>query len=186
MGKRVMETRKQAVSIRMSSADVRKIKRLAERLGVRDSDIIRFAVKSMLGKLAPLHDPTIRGRGLVPVFLDSDQELFHHFDLDATRLENIVNEGVEPESRVSREDVQLIALSGARGNAYLRWSLGGPATAVNGHRVDAGGEQRKEANGSHHPAIAKEPRAEAEGDRAAVSIRSYLFQKYVYGDSEVR
>jgi Arc/MetJ-type ribon-helix-helix transcriptional regulator len=44
-----MENRKQAVSIRMSASDVRKIKRLAERLGVRDSDIIRFAVKSMLG-----------------------------------------------------------------------------------------------------------------------------------------
>ena len=51
-----MDSRKQAVSIRMSAADIRSVKRLAERLGVRDSDVIRFAVKVMLGRLAPLHD----------------------------------------------------------------------------------------------------------------------------------
>ena len=54
-----MDSRKQAVSIRMSAADIRSVKRLAERLGVRDSDVIRFAVKVMLGRLAPLHDPGV-------------------------------------------------------------------------------------------------------------------------------
>lgn len=181
-----MGIRKRAVSIRVSSTDVRKIKQIAERLGVRDSDVIRFAIKSMLGKMEPLHDPAMRGRSLVPMFLDSDQELFHQFDLDTVRLESILNEGVEPESQVSREDVNLIALSGARSTPYTRWSVGSPSSASNGYRADAGHELRRETNGFHQPVMAQEPRADAEGDRGAVSIRSYLFQKYVYSDGDVR
>ena len=49
----------------MNTADIRKVKKLAGRLGTRDSDIIRFAVKSMLAKLAPLYDGEVRGRNLV-------------------------------------------------------------------------------------------------------------------------
>ena len=75
----VSGTRKQAVSIRMSRSDVRHIKRLAERLGARDSDVIRFAIKQMLAQLAPLQDPGVGGRGLVPVFLESGPELMRHF-----------------------------------------------------------------------------------------------------------
>jgi 16S rRNA U516 pseudouridylate synthase RsuA-like enzyme len=63
----VVDQRKQAVSIRLGEGDVRNIKRMAQRLGVRDSDIIRFAVKSMLSRIAPLCDDAIRGRNLVPV-----------------------------------------------------------------------------------------------------------------------
>ena len=43
----MVDQRKQAVSIRLGEGDLRNIKRMAQRLGVRDSDIIRFAVKSM-------------------------------------------------------------------------------------------------------------------------------------------
>ena len=50
----MVEGRKQAVSIRMNATDVRKVKKLASRLGVRDSDVIRFAVKNMLARLG--HD----------------------------------------------------------------------------------------------------------------------------------
>ena len=56
-----MDSRKQAVSIRMSAGDIRSVKKLARRLGVRDSDVIRLAVKSMLAKLGPLNDATVRG-----------------------------------------------------------------------------------------------------------------------------
>src|ERR1700690_4006137 len=94
------DTRKQAVSIRMSRSDVRNIKRLAERLGARDSDVIRFAIKLMLGRLAPLQDPTVSGRSLVPVFIESGPELMRHFELDAARLSSIINDGVEESRRV--------------------------------------------------------------------------------------
>lgn len=110
----MIETRKQAVSIRMNAADVRKVKRLAHRLGVRDSDVIRFAVKGMLARLGPLHDTEMRGRNLVPVFVESGVELLRFFDLDAARLEEIINDGVEAGRRVDRDDVALLALTGVQ------------------------------------------------------------------------
>jgi hypothetical protein len=110
----VTDGRKQAVSIRMNLTDIRKVKQLAKRLGVRDSDVIRFAVKSMLAKLGPLYDPQAHGRNLLPVFVESGAELLRFFDIDASRLESIINSEVEADRRVDREDVALLALTGAQ------------------------------------------------------------------------
>lgn len=107
-------SRKQAVSIRLGSGDIRKVKRLAERLGVRDSDVIRFALKWALNRVAPLCDPEIKGPSLVPVFVEAGAELIRHFELDAYRLEAVINEGVERERRVSHDDVALLALAGSQ------------------------------------------------------------------------
>ena len=133
----VSEQRKQAVSIRLGSSDVRKIKRVAERLGVRDSDVIRFALKSMLNRIAPLCDPEIRGRNLVPVFVEAGCDLIAHFDLDAFRLEAIINEGADDERLVDHDDVVLLAMSGTQ-QPYLKLRL----NAVNGPdgQVEATGD----------------------------------------------
>ncbi len=130
----MFDNRKQAVSIRMSATDVRKVKKLAGRLGVRDSDVIRFAVKSMLARLGPLYDPEVRGRSLVPVFVESGAELLRYFDLDAARLENIINDGAGEERQVENDDVALIAMSGVQENyALLKLSaLGSPQTDERG------------------------------------------------------
>lgn len=109
-----MAARKQAVSIRLGNADVRKVKRLAERLGVRDSDVIRFALKWALNRVAPLCDPEIKGPSLVPVFVEAGGDLIRHFELDAFRLEAIINEGVERERRVAHDDIALLALAGSQ------------------------------------------------------------------------
>jgi len=118
----VVDQRKQAVSIRLGESDIRNIKRMAMRLGVRDSDIIRFAIKSTLNRIAPLGDPGIRGRNLVPVLVDSGDELIRHFELDAFRLESIINENVEAGRQVERDDIALIAMSGLR-EEYLAMRL---------------------------------------------------------------
>lgn len=98
----------------MNGADVRKVKKLAARLGVRDSDVIRFAVKSMLAKLGPLYDSEVHGRNLVPVFVESGVELLRFFEIDAVKLETIINNGVEAERRVERDDIALLALTSAQ------------------------------------------------------------------------
>lgn len=167
-----MEIRKKAVSIRISSSDVSKIKRLAKRLGVRDSDVIRFAVKSALAKLAPLQDPEIRGRNLVPVFVESGSELFHHFDLDAMRLENIINDDADDERRVDHEDIQLIAMSGVQ-QPYLRWRVTAPPVGINGAHGAGGG------NGNGSAAPVPDARPEQASDPGH-SLREYLYEKYVY------
>jgi len=98
----------------MNGADVRKVKKLATRLGVRDSDVIRFAVKNMLAQLGPLYDPEVHGRNLVPVFVESGAELLRFFDIDASKLESIINNGVEVDRRVDRDDIALLALTGSQ------------------------------------------------------------------------
>ncbi len=110
----MVEGRKRAVSIRMSSADVRRVKKLAQRLGVRDSDVIRYAVRGMLARLGPLYEPESRGRALVPVLVEAGAEFLRFFDLDAGRLDAIVNSDVDAEKRVSREDLALLALAGVQ------------------------------------------------------------------------
>ena len=118
----MVEQRKQAVSIRLGDSDIRNIKRVAKRLGVRDSDIIRFAIKTALSRIAPLCDPAIRGRNLVPVLVESGDELIRYFELDAFRLESIINEQVEEGRQVDRDDIALLAMSGLR-EEYLAMRL---------------------------------------------------------------
>jgi len=156
----VIESRKQAVSIRMNSADIRKVKKLAQRLGVRDSDVVRFAVKSMLARLGPLYDPEVKGRNLVPVFVESGAELLRYFDLDASRLEAIINDGVDALKRVERDDIALLALTGAQ-EPYAALML----SELNRD------ERRKSRTGE-----------------LSDSLRQYLYEKYVYrmnGDGEI-
>jgi len=148
----VIDSRKKAVSIRMNVSDVRKLKKLAQRLGVRDSDVIRFGVKSMLARLGPLYDPEVRGRNLVPVFVESGVELLRFFELDAMRLEAIINEGVDPPKRVDRDDVELLALTGGQA----------PYAALKLSELHhAGGEPSDVSQLSH-------------------SLRQYLYEKYVF------
>jgi hypothetical protein len=145
----VTDTRKRAVSVRLGTADIRKIKKLAQCLGARDTDVIRYAIKAMLGLLAPLHEGSARGRELLPVFVESGADLVQHFDLDAARLDAIINDDAPRALRVDSEDIGLIAMSAVQQRyALLRLS-----------------------------ALGREARDEA---RLAASLRSYLYDKYVY------
>jgi hypothetical protein len=158
-------SRKQAVSIRLSRNDVRHIKGLAERLGARDSDVIRFAIKLMLSKLSPLQDPGVRGRGLVPVFLECGPELMRHFELDAIKLSAIINEAAEPDQRVDHEDIQLIAMSGIQ-RSYIRLRV----------------PSLRRANGaseSGHVTAKSQSKSPLEADLLEESLHQYLYEKYL-------
>ena len=171
-----MDSRKQAVSIRMSAADIRNVKRLAKRLGVRDSDVIRFAVKVMLGKLAPLYDMQVRGRRLVPVLVESGTDIFRHFELDAVRLDTIINDGADEHSRVEPDDIQLIAMSGIQ-QSYARLRLTSIGNG-NGHNAP-NHNNHSGGNGSGTGAPGRNGNAE-EQEELASSLRRYLYEKYVY------
>jgi hypothetical protein len=136
----------------MNTTDVRKVKKLASRLGVRDSDVIRFAVKTMLARLGPLYDPEVHGRNLVPVFVESGAELLRFFEIDASRLEAIINGGVDLERRVDRDDIALLALTGTQE----------PYAALKLSELD------------------RTERRERTATELSESLRQYLYAKYVY------
>jgi hypothetical protein len=119
---------------------------------VRDSDVIRFAVKSMLARLGPLYDPEAHGRNLVPVFVESGAELLRFFEIDASRLESIINGGVDIERRVDRDDIALLALTGTQE----------PYAALKLSELD------------------RTERRERTAAELSESLRQYLYAKYVY------
>ena len=155
------DSRKQAVSLRLGAGDIRKIKRLARRLGVRDSDIIRYALKVTLSKLAPLCDPGVRGRSLMPVFVDTGVDILQHFDLDEESLDRIINEGVDDDAqRVEHSDLQLMALMGMQ-RGYAKLSL----------------RELQKTLAATTPAPANG--SEALDDSLSTSFRQHLYAKYV-------
>jgi hypothetical protein len=147
----VAENRKRAMSMRMTASDVSKIKKLARRLGVRDSDVIRFAVKGMLEQLWPLCDSKMRGQSLIPLFVESGAELLRFFEIDASRLESIINDGAETTRCVDADDIVLLALSGVQ-QRYVALKLGEL--------------HRRGSNGAGSTDVSS-------------SLREYLFEKYV-------
>ncbi len=107
-----MEQSKKNISVRLTASDIKKIKEIAERIGVKYSDLFRFSVKSMLTRLMPLHDKELRGADLIPTLLECGEELMDYFDIDSEQLDRIVNEGVVDRSkRVDTEDLDLMVLS---------------------------------------------------------------------------
>lgn len=97
----------------MKPSDLHNIEKIAQRLGVRNSDVFRFAIKTTLTRLMPLNDPATRGHRLIGLFVDQCNELNRHFDFDADRLHAIINNGIEnDEEYVDRQDVELLALCG--------------------------------------------------------------------------
>lgn len=150
-----MEGRKQTISIRLSATDLRNLRKLARRVGVRNSDVLRFALKSSIARLAPLLEAETKGRDLVPVFVEVGPELVRYLDLDATRIEAIINDGTGEPNRVDRADIQLLA------GASPLWS-----------RLRLSDTARLRALGTLP--------AENEELLPSATLRRYFYDKYVY------
>jgi hypothetical protein len=102
---------KKIISVRASQPDLDKVKAISQRLRVRESKLLRFAIKIMLGRLGPLHDIQVNGRDLMPVFADFGEELTRYFELDQARLEEIINGGVSDRNKiVDSDDIALMAM----------------------------------------------------------------------------
>jgi hypothetical protein len=118
----------------------------------------------LLTRLAPLCDAEVRGKNLVPVFVEFGSELFRHFDIDAARLDGILNDDASEDARVDVEDVQLLALSGQQ-RSYLKLRLS-----------HLGTNQLKEGT--------RLVRHADDVDSVDKTLREYLYEKYVYtGDN---
>ena len=156
------EARKKAVSLRVFAGDARRIKRLSERLGVRESEVIRFAIKMMLTRLSPLCDPDLRGKQVVPVLLDAGSEMLGHFRFDAAELAEIINDGAPAEDPVDPSDLELLARLGGGPQEFA--PAGG---GYNGHHRNGNGHEPPPAQAIESKLRAKY--AQAEPGQAAAS-----------------
>lgn len=118
-----MSQKKQSVSVRLSESDVRKIKDISKRLGVKDSELFRFIIKNSLAKLLPFQNEGVKGVDLIPALVDCAGELSQYLDIDTDHLEEIVNGGVDtPEKRVEKGDLDMLALANV-GASYVSYKL---------------------------------------------------------------
>lgn len=113
----IEDNAKRSVSLRVDTTDYGKIKSIARRFRVRESEVFRFMIKLGLATLAPLFDPRARGKDVMPVFVEHGSEITKYFNLDAVSLERVINGDLdegdldEPDRRVDREDVRLLAMA---------------------------------------------------------------------------
>ena len=119
----MMEDKKQSMSVRVNTSDLLKTKQIASRLGIKESDLFRFALKSILAKLSPLEDRESKGVALLPALIECGQELSNYFGMDTRQLDKIINGGVQSSSEmVDPKDIELLTWSPFEGS-YRRIRL---------------------------------------------------------------
>jgi hypothetical protein len=107
-----MEHNMKNISVRLNFVDIKRIKDLSNRLGVRESDLFRFSVKNILEKLVLLNDKNVKGADLIPIWLECGDFLMENFELDSAKLNAMFNADViQPEQRIDPEDIELMAMS---------------------------------------------------------------------------
>lgn len=125
-----MDAKKKNVSLRMSQSDIDKVKAVSDRLGVKETDVLRFAVKQMLQKLAPFQEESYRGIDLMPALLEVGEDLVRFFDFSTDQLAEIINGGSGTGQRnIDLDDLKLLALSGVNGK-YARLKLNAESAMV--------------------------------------------------------
>lgn len=112
---------KEMVAVRLDPAARRKIKVLAERLKVNDSDILRYAIRAALEELAPLCDPVKEGVELLPAFLEHGPELMRALDFDILKLDDILHGDLEDERKRMPRDEMRMMLGGGQTAGYVEW-----------------------------------------------------------------
>lgn len=108
------------ISVRLRGSDIDRIKAIARRMDVSDSEIFRFGMRLALARLLPLLDDKACGFRLLPIFVENDAELVRHFDMDAAHLERVINHRCTAlDSAVDPADLNLLTLHGLPSD-YLR------------------------------------------------------------------
>lgn len=107
-----MKDAKQMISVRIEESDRAFVQMLAARLYVRESDIYRFAINHLLGKMTLLLDETCTGIDLLLALLEIRTELNSTLGLKRNQLERIINNHYCSRNKyVAMLDIELLLMS---------------------------------------------------------------------------
>lgn len=101
---------KKNISVRLGIADLRRVKEIALRLGVKESEIFRYAVKALSTRLLPLLNRQLSGVPMLVALLESGEEMLTYFEFDAQHLERLINGGSGEQVHVAHEDIEMLAI----------------------------------------------------------------------------
>jgi len=139
---------KKNISVRLGVADLRRVKEIANRLDVKESEIFRYAVKSLSTRLLPLLNRQLCGVSMLVALLESGEDLLRYFEFDTQQLYKLISVGVpEGQRRVDIEDIEMLTIA-----------------VINPDYLAAQVSER--IGGNIEPALAFE------------ALRQYLFRKY--------
>lgn len=103
---------KKNISVRLGVADLRRVKEIANRLDVKESEIFRYAVKSLSTRLLPLLNRQLCGVSMLAALLESGEDLLGHFEFDAQQLYRLINGSIaDGQRRVDNEDIDMLAIA---------------------------------------------------------------------------
>lgn len=104
---------KKNISVRLGVADLRRVKEIAHRLDVKESEIFRYAVKSLSTRLMPLLNRQLCGVSMLVALLESGEDLLRYFEFDGQQLDKLINGDVEPGGHrvVDSEDIEMLAIA---------------------------------------------------------------------------
>jgi Arc/MetJ-type ribon-helix-helix transcriptional regulator len=112
---------KEMAAVRLDPGDRRKIKALADRLQVNESDVIRYAIKQALDDLAALTDRAKHGSELFPAFIEHGPDKARYLGVDADKLDDILHSQLQSEvQRVPRTEMDMV-LTGMPSQSSVEW-----------------------------------------------------------------
>ena len=104
--------KKYIVSMRLNNKDRNSIQSVATRLFVRESELYRFAINTLLDRMKSLTDSGCTGSDLLPLFIEFREEFNENLGLKKQQLFKIVNTGnAHPDKFVGMADIELLVLS---------------------------------------------------------------------------
>ena len=139
---------KKNISVRLGVADLRRVKEIALRLDVKESEIFRYAVKALSTRLMPLLNRQLSGVPMLVALLESGEEMLRYFEFDAQQLDRLINASTpEGQAQVETDDIELLVIAGIN-REYLATQL------------------------------SEKLNTSIEGQLAFEALRHYLFRKY--------
>ena len=112
---------KEMVALRLDPSDRRRLKAVAGRLRVSESDLMRYAIKAALEDFAPLADQGKEGAELLSAFLRHSGEKSRLLGLDVGKLDEVLHGDLEDERlRVTSEDIGLL-VRGRGAKEFHEW-----------------------------------------------------------------
>ena len=81
----IEDNAKRSVSIRINTSDFGKIRTIARRLRVRESEVFRYLMRRSLKAVGPLYQNDTRNRELLDVLMEDSGELISEFNLDTEK-----------------------------------------------------------------------------------------------------
>ena len=107
----IEDNAKRSVSIRINTSDFGKIKTIARRLRVRESEVFRYLMRRSLKAVGPMYQNDTRRSEIIDVLMEDNGELISEFNLDTDKIGQLFDQVCAQDgARLDKDDQELLAM----------------------------------------------------------------------------